>query len=388
MSLMLGLGLSSSASSYEKIDHSIIKSTEQNAACTDLLCNDIPDSMPNSQKVSDVPDNFLDDSQAQLFLNISHELSDYMYFADPAEFSKTNRVPSKYGLEQWTQQEKEKIEEDFAAILHRAPGLLLAACGNNKLVLCRATSKQESPGFVAQLATLSGIILVPDGFFQTPRQLHCLTHELLHLADSAQHLSFSVDWADFANPPIALMHRTIKHASPTRLVALNRLLKQDGVFPNTEGYRNLTEAFAYYFTEYIDGTAFSWDRDLVDRFGPHFLRPTPKELQFTEHYVNGQFALSSKNFDLARTEFCKAKDLDASAALVYLNLAMATKEPKLALDYCRGACDTFEAANVPRTEHSYALAIAQKRWLERSISAGSGHIVKLPDPRKYLKNNY
>jgi hypothetical protein len=101
--LMLGLGLISSASAHQRIDHSVMKSTTQNVESTDSPDDAIPDNKSNSPKVSDVPDNFLDEGQAQLFLKISHELSDYISFADPAECSKTNLVPSKYGLKQWTQ---------------------------------------------------------------------------------------------------------------------------------------------------------------------------------------------------------------------------------------------------------------------------------------------
>jgi hypothetical protein len=387
LSLVLGLGLISSASASPKIDHSIINSAVPNVEDTVSPRSDHPDNLPNSQKVSDFPSGFLDERQAQLFAQVSHELSDYIDFADPVEFSKTNRFPFEVVLKQWTQQEKEKIEEAFDAILHRAPGLLLAACGNNKLVLCRTTSMKGSRGLVTQMASGLGVIVVADASFRMPRQLSCLTHELLHLSDSANHLSSSADWAKFANPPIALMNRRIKRASPRHRAALNRLLKQDDVFPSTEGYSNLREAFACYFTEYIEGSTFPCDPNQVERFGPHFLHPTPQELRFTEHFVNGQVAICAKDLDLAFTEFCAAKELDPSVARVYLSLSAVTRHDlKQSLEYCREACDAFEAASVPRTDY-YALAIATKRYLERSLNAGPGHIVKRPEAGKYLNGN-
>jgi hypothetical protein len=65
---MVGFGPIRSASAHQRIDHSIIKSTAQNVEATASSGNSIPDNKSNSTIVSDVPDNFLDEGQAQLFL--------------------------------------------------------------------------------------------------------------------------------------------------------------------------------------------------------------------------------------------------------------------------------------------------------------------------------
>ncbi len=332
---------------------------------------------------------FLSAAQAELFRRISNDPDSYVYFAEPAQSRTAGSLSSGFGFKQWSDAEKEKLKSNFSDILHRAPGLLLSAAANNKIALYRVSSLRHGINDVVVLKCSTGLILVPDEFLETAKHSHFLIHELLHLADSANHLSYSKDWIEFANPIIVQIREKENSASPKNLPLLAASTRKNGIWPNLEDCRNLSEAFASYFAEYVEGTDFPCDSVQIKRFSPHFLLPKPEELLFTEHFVSGQLAFKAKNFELAGSEFNEARKLDSSVARVYLALAGTSHgmhQYKKALRYCEKACNAFAAAGVPGTEDSFAWALAWRDWY-RKVCTGRGQTLKPPAAKDYFKYN-
>jgi len=310
-------------------------------------------------------------------------------FHENKQLSNTNRLPSSYTVKPWTTSEKAIFTRHIRTLLHRAPGLLLSAAGGNKIVVLRISairSITEDIGVRIRLESLQGLLLVPDGFFLSNHPLRALIHELLHLADSANHLSYSKDWADFANPIITRIRRKEKGLSRKRSAALEQFNYEHGIWPDFEGCENLREAFASYFTEYVDGTGFPCELVQIKRFSPRFLTPTPEELLFTEHFVNGLVDCDARNFSLARSEFEHAENIDASVARIYLELARTVRpNDELTLECFDKACRLFAASGVPRSEVYFRWVVACRKWLEQRLRTGDATL-RPPEARSYFNN--
>lgn len=348
--------------------------------------------IPGTQRFFQVPwlerqDQFLDNDQAALYARVDHDPNHYVEFM-PAERNPV--LPPVYSLKSWTQSEKEAVTRLVAQVLNRAPGLLLAASGSSTIKLFRIRSSRDEGHGVTRLIARSGVILVPDAYFHTAKQFHFLLHELLHLADSGNHLSYSKDWVQFANPIIQQLRRQSKNKSITDQAKLWISANRNNLWPDTFfGCQNLTEAFAFYFTEYVEGSEFRCDPIQIQRFRSHILSPTDQELSFTKHFVAGQNAYE-RDYLLARSEFSAANELDPSVARVYLGLAgtyfhTGDIERELALQ--KQALDAFEAAGVPETEDYFAWTRAWYQWrLSEGSDGAKRDRIKKPVYKDYFKN--
>jgi tetratricopeptide (TPR) repeat protein len=305
----------------------------------------------------------LDQEQARLFQNISHDPNAYFCFAQPEQYQRLGKLPEAASSKQWSESEKEVLRQAILSVLHRVPGLLLSATSGNKIALCRLSSvdKQDS----TKSGSRTGIIFIPDSFFQAPVQMHryYLVHELLHQADTACHISYSGEWI-----------RLAKRLRANKKAKQNSLKNMDLPHQGTSIFRsdgNLGEDFAYYFTEYVFPLQFRVNIAETKQFSKQFLRPSGEEMQFNAHYTLGQLAFRTGTLQQAREEYLAARSLKPSVARVYLGLADTyhggLANLKMNLKYCTTACELFSFAGVPPNEHYYSLARSGRDWAKRKI---------------------
>jgi tetratricopeptide (TPR) repeat protein len=118
----------------------------------------------------------------------------------------------------WRAEEKEEIIGYLKTIQEKAPGLLRRATIYRPLKLYRQNTMGKfiiSPNLRAENA-----IVFTDLFFQDPRELKVVVHEIAHLADSSLKVANSKEWVNLVRPRIEKVKERLRKEGLTLIEAI------------------------------------------------------------------------------------------------------------------------------------------------------------------------
>jgi hypothetical protein len=234
-----------------------------------------------------------------------------------------------YMLKSWSPAEMSLIEKLVARVNTQAPGLIDRAACDSKINFCRISNVEAKMPIAGVYSGTSiskpDVIVLSDAFFKANGdeawQYHLIMHELVHQADAANRISYSKEWAKFAEHGVTTLKKKCLACPPEQRPALEALLRSSGICPSLYACEDLSEALAEYYVAYKT-SSFDVGPEIRTLFASKLDTPDTEDCNFNRQYKLGQEYFASDQFDKAVNSLELAAKLVPDAPMPLLSLAM------------------------------------------------------------------